>query len=121
MRTGGILLYVREDIPSKSLHKILPSLDTTIDGIFVEIRWHKQKVNYWVPAISKILYHTTYLRKNLNAFLSQYENIIHLGDLNCEPQEKAIIHLREFYNFKNLVKVKTRFKSDLVLTHRNRS
>ena len=38
---GGVIIYVREDIPSKFLRKHLFSND--IEGLFVEINFRKSK------------------------------------------------------------------------------
>ena len=110
---GGILLYVRNDIPSKLLKNIHPP-EIKFGNMFIEITQHKKK---WLiggsynPIKSKIHEHTKYLSKCLDYFLSSYENIIILGYLNCEPFEPAISEFCDSYNLKHLIKVPTCYKN----------
>ena len=66
--------------------------------------------------------------KNLDQFISQYYNIILLGDYNIEPQDKTLIDFCDSCNVKNLVREPSCFKNhinpsciDLILTNRSRS
>ena len=128
---GGILLYIRQDIPSKLLNNFHSTFDTKYENMFVEINLHKRK---WLiggsynPAKATILEHTNYLSKSLDYFSAFYENIIILGDFNSEPGESAISEFCDTYNLKNLINVPTCFKNphkpsciDLILTNRFRS
>ena len=78
---GGILLYIREDIP---LHT-----DDIIEGFYIEISIRKKK---WLLGCSYnphkrfISSHLKELGKNLD-FNSKYGNFILLGDLNAEPTQ----------------------------------
>ena len=120
---GGILLYIREDIPSKL---ILTKM--TIEGFFVEINLRKKRwllccsYNPKKPLISE---HLNEIGKNLDLLLSKYDNFMLIGDLNAEPTEAAVSDFCEIYNLKHLIKDKTCFKNptkptciDLIVTNR---
>ena len=130
-RGGGIILYIRQDIPSKLLSNSHSPFETKYENLFVEINLHKRK---WLiggsynPTKTMIQEHTKYLSKCLDYFSASYENMIILGDFNSEPWEPAISNLCDTYNLKKLIKVPTCFKNplnpsciDLILTNRSRS
>ena len=119
----GILLYIREDIPSKL---ILTKM--TIEGFFVGISLRKKK---WVlccsynPKTSLISKHLNEIGINLTLLLSKYDNFMLIGDLNAEPTEATVSDFCEIYNLKHLIKDKTCFNSptkptciDLIITNR---
>ena len=82
---GGILLYIREDIPSKLLNT-----DLSVEGFFVEIRLRKKT---WLlcssdnPRKNLIVNHLNCIGINLDSQLGQYENFIPMGDFNEEPND----------------------------------
>ena len=109
---GGILLYVREDIPAKELKFIDTQIDLEI--IFIEIIIHKTKWligNFYNPDKSKISNNLEHLSKHMNNYLPFYDNIILHGDFNAEMSENAMIDFCDIYNLKNLIKDKTCFKN----------
>ena len=125
-RGGGLLLYVRNDIPSKVLSTIC--IPTDKECIFIEINLFKKKwiiCGFYNPHKNQIENQVLFLRKSLDYYLSYYDNIIILGDFNSEPTET---HMKEFintYDLKNLVKEPTCYKNplnpsciDLILTNR---
>ena len=74
------------------------------------------------PLISE---HLDEIGKNLDLFLSKYDNFMLMGDLNAEPTEAAFSDFCEIYNLKHLIKEKTCFKNptkptciDLIVTNR---
>ena len=80
---GGVMVYIREDIPSRELK--LHSFSPNVEGIFVEInlrskRWllfagyNNHKVN-----ISSYL---DQLGKGLDIYMGRYEDLLIVGDLN---------------------------------------
>ena len=126
---GGILLYVREDIPSKLLKGT--EFKGNLEAMFVEINLRKKK---WLlscsynPQKSEIRKHLGAVGKNLDLYSSKYENFILLGDFNVEPTEDAMEEFMKAYNLKNLVKGPTCFKNpdkpsciDLILTNKSKS
>ena len=87
---GGILLYVREDIPAKLLSHDFPSAES----FFIEINLHKKK---WLiscsynPHKSNIGKHLEVISRSLDTFPTKYENIILLGDFNaCVDDDEAL-------------------------------
>ena len=82
---GGILLFVREDIPSKI---IKTDRDADFEGIFVEINLRKKN---WLlccsynPYKSNITNHLKNICKTLDKLNSTYDNLVLLGNFNAEP------------------------------------
>ena len=95
---GGLLLYVRQDIPSVNYSH--SHCEKKYENLFIEINLHKKK---WLiggsynPSKSTTLDHTNYLSKCLDYFSTSYDNIIILGDFNCEPSEPAISDFCDIY------------------------
>ena len=108
---GGIMLYVREDIPSK----LLPNnQDSEIENIFLEINLRSKKwliCGTYNPKTSHIKNHLQLLSERFNQYFSKYDNIIALGDFNAEMSKT---HLQEFcatFSLTNLIKESTCFKN----------
>ena len=125
-RGGGLIFYVRNDIPSKELHNISIPIDK--ECIFIEINIFKKKwliCGFYNPQKNQIESQISFLSKSLDYYLSYYDNIVILGDFNSEITET---HMKEFintYDLKNLVNEPTCYKSltnpscvDLILTNR---
>ena len=123
---GGILLYIREDIPSKIIESKM-----NIEGFFVELNLRRKK---WLlccsynPKYFQVTYHLKEIGRVLDILSSNYENILLLGDFTTEPSDTALSNFCEIYNFKNLIKDKTCFKNpekpsciDLIITNRPNS
>ena len=127
-RGGGVIIYVREDIPSKELKK--HNFTKGVEGIFVEVNLRK----------TKLLLFGTYHSKNQEYGLndkdyfeqiglaldvySNYDKFLLAGDFNIEEEESVLKEFLFEYNAKNLVKDRTCFKSienpsciDLFLTN----
>ena len=125
---GGILLYVREDIPCKI---IKTETDAYYEGFFIEINLRKKK---WLLSCSynshknNIGTHLQIIAKTLDKLIASYDNIILLGDFNVEPEEAKMSEFLNMYSLKNLVSQKTCFKNpenpsciNLILTNCSRS
>ena len=123
---GGILLYIRDDIPASLL-----SNSFKIESIFVEINFRKKK---WLicasynPHKSNISNHLHHLSKGLDNYIGNYDNILLSGDFNSEFSEPCLNNFCDIYNLKNLLKEPTCFKNpdnpscvDLFLTNRPRT
>ena len=101
---GGILLFIREDIPSKLIKTKF--LLENFEGFFVEINLRRKK---WLLCCSynshknKISSHLDIISKSLDDFSTTYDNLILLGDFNVEPEEKHMADFLNVYNLKNLV------------------
>ena len=115
---GGILLYVREYVPSK----FIPMKNSTIEGFFIELNLRKKK---WLlcctynPSRSLISDHLSTIGNNIDLLLANYENFVLMGDLNVEGHNGV---------FKESFQVPTCFKNpdfptsiDVLLTTSYRS
>ena len=126
-RGGGIMLYVREDVPSKRIHS---DLSANLECFFVEFNLYKKKwliCSTYNPCESMISNHLDILRKCFDKFLTKYENFIIMGDFNSEPKNDALKEFFNLFDFKNLVKEPTCYKNpenhrliDLIITNRSK-
>ena len=125
---GGLLLYVREHIPSKKLNiNFYPK----IEAFAIEIKLKKKKwfrISSYNPHKSMIVMHLNSVSKQLDALYKKYENILIIGDLNSEISEDVLCEFCCVYNLKNLVKNPTCFKNidrpsciDFILTNKSGS
>ena len=120
---GGIMLYVRADIPSKLLStELLP-----MEGFYVEINLQKKK---WLlccsynPNKNTIKSHIEILHKGLALYSSKYENFIVLGDFNVDMDNSYMTVFCYTYDLNCLIKEPTCYKNpenpsciDLILTN----
>ena len=72
---GGLMLFIREDIPSKLLPNVNPS------GNQLEIKKWLTSRSY-NPNVGLTQNHTVNLNKNLDFYSSKYENLIVKCDFN---------------------------------------
>jgi hypothetical protein len=130
-RGGGVLIYAREDIPSKPLNG--HSFGRNVEGIFIEINLRKSKILFFGGYRSD---HVTYglrgedffgeLSMSLDRY-SNYEKFLIAGDFNMEEGEEVLDDFLSAHGARNLVEP-TCFKSldspsciDLFLTNSSRS
>ena len=126
---GGVIIYVREDIPSKELKD--HTSPNNFEGIFFDINLKKSK---WLvfggynPNKNNITNFTCQLGPILDFYMAKFDNLLLLGDFNSEMSEAPMIEFCETYNLSNLIKGPTCFKNpqnpssiDLILTNRPRS
>ena len=124
---GGLLVYVREDIPSKFIKTELSNRE----GFFIKINLRNKK---WVigcsynPHNAEISSHMNCMGKAIDSLSSRYENFLLIGDFNAEVSDVSMKEFCDIYSFKNLIKEPTCFKNpanpkciDLMLTNRHRS
>ena len=124
---GGILIYIREDIPSKELttkHKF----PDDIEGIFVEMNLRKTKwllFGTYHPPSQVLDYYMNYLERSVDIYSEFYDNFLLLGDFNCEETEPLLSSFLHQYEANSLVKEPTCFKNpdnpsciDLLITNR---
>ena len=87
---GGILLYVREDIPSK----LLLMEENLIEGFFVEIKLQNKKK--WLlscsfnPKKTSLSNLIAELSKSFDLFTAKYERLLFLGDFNAGIEDVSI-------------------------------
>ena len=97
---GGILLYVREDIPSRLLTDY--KIKDNVELFFVEVNIRKKK---WLlscsnnPHKSNISNHLHHLNKDLDVYLKSYDNILIVGDFNSKFIEN---YMNSFCNVNSL-------------------
>lgn len=124
-RGGGVILFIREHIPSKIIEL---EFDPQIEGIAIEINLKKRK---WLllcsynPHKNMIDAHLLSISRQLDKLYNKYENVILMGDFNAEMTEDAMKYFCDSYNLKSLIKEHTCFKSvhnpsciDLILTNK---
>ena len=112
---GGVLVYVREDIPSKQLTK--HTFTKNVEGLFLEINLRKTKLLFFggyrsdheVYGLSKADF-LNQLSFALDKY-SSYERTLLAGDFNIDKEEEVLQDFLLEQNVKNLVKEKTCFKS----------
>ena len=122
---GGVLLYVREDIPCKQLP------GDNIEGIFIEINLRRNKWLLFGGYNNHKLNIQNFLGKlgsNIDRYMSKLEHFLFLGDFNSEVHEEGMRTFCEMYNLRNLIVGPTCFKNplhpssiDVILTNRARS
>ena len=109
---GGMLLYVRDDISSCLLTEY--RLQDNTECLIIEINITKKK---WLfsclhnPNKNDISEHLHGLSKGLDTHISQYDNIILLGDLNVQSSDPVLNDFCAAYNLFSLVKEPTCFKN----------
>ena len=120
---GGILVFIREDIPTK-----LVDSQMEIEGFFIELNLRRKK---WLlccsynPKYSQISHHLKEMGKDLDVLTSKYDNIIPMDDFSAEPAETVVSDFCEIYNLKNIIREKTCSKNlnnssciDLIITNK---
>ena len=99
---GIILVFIREDIPSKLVESQMKT-----EGFFIELNLRRKK---WLlccsynPKYSQISHHLKEIGKDLDVLTSKYENIVLMGDFNAEPTDTALSDFCEIYNYKQAKK-----------------
>ena len=102
---GGILIYVRDNIPSN-----LVKLDQTfenLEGLFVELELYKK--NKWLLSYSYNRHkgnkkeNLPNISKALDELNSKYNNILIVGDLNSEMSEPSLDEFCQVYNLESIV------------------
>ena len=82
---GGLLIFVREDIPAKHLS----SESTPIEGIYVELNFCKR--NWFLcctynPNRKIVTNNLDAVKRSLDPHSIKYDNLMVLGDLNAEVE-----------------------------------
>ena len=109
---GGILIYIREDIPTKLLN--LHTFLFDVEGIFVEINLHKIKwllCGTYNPPNQNDKYIFDFLGRALDIYSDRYDKFLLAGDFNAQVGEPVITTFLQDYDAKNIVKENTCFKN----------
>ena len=127
-RGGGVLIYVREDIPCRELTSHLKP--NNLEGIVLEINLRKVKWLMFVgynPHKENTANFLSQLIPILDQYLSKYDNYLLIGDFNSEVDENIMKEFCDSYNLSNLIKEPTCFMNlnnpssiDVMLTNRPR-
>ena len=110
---GGILVYVRDNIPS-NLVKLDQKLEN-FEGFFIELELSKK--NKWLlsysynPHKGNTKQHLSNISKGLDELNSKYDNILIIGDLNTEMSEPSLNEFCQTYNLESIVNKPTCFKN----------
>ena len=123
LKEGGVILYVREDIPSN----LIAFEEKPNESLFIEINLRNTKMLIncsYNPHKSEIKKHLTALRHSLDSHSSKYDKVLILGDFNVGIEEANMQSFCESYNVKSLIKQSTCYKNpdkptciDLILTN----
>ena len=123
---GGIILYIREDIPSR-----LVSTDSNqVEGFFVEINLRNKKkwlLCCFYNAKKDLIRQNLYaLSKSIDVF--KYDNLLSLGDFNAGVEDTSVKNFCRSYNLTSMINKPTCYKNpdrpsciDLILTNCPRS
>ena len=126
--SGGLLVFIREDIIGKILEGIRIPKDIQVIPLEINIR----KTNWLIlPIYKKPTQDPRYFVDNISNIVDGFgksrENVLILGDFNMEAQEKDIAPLLEMHQLYSLHKGPTCFKTtngrciDLKLTNKKHS
>lgn len=126
---GGLLVYIKENIPAKILNN--NDLATDIEGLFIELSFKKDKwllFGTYHPPNQCPVHYFTELGRVLDSYLTSYDKYLLVGDFNREVIDT---HMQNFilnFGLNNIVKDKTCFKNsnnpsciDLFLTNKPKS
>ena len=125
---GGLLVYIKEDIPSKQLKSF--KFQDDIECIGFEINLRKKKwafFSIYRPPTQSQPYFFAQLSTAIDHYTDKYESFIVVGDFNAMETEQELGDFMDLFAFKNLVKEPTCFKSgnprciDLILSNRGRN
>ena len=109
---GGVLIYVREDIPCKQLTKYI--LPDDIEGIFVEINLRKTKwllFGRYRPPRQQAEYFLKHVNYALDTYRRTFDKFLLGGDFNIEETDPIMSEFLFKNDSKHLVQQKTCFKS----------
>ena len=109
--SGGVTVFVREDIPSKFLTK--HNFTSDVEGLFVELNFRKSKwllFGIYHPPAQKDQYFFNCTDKALDTY-NNYDNVLLSGDFNAEDGEPCLSNFLYQHYLYNLAKVGTCFKN----------
>ena len=109
---GGLLVYVREDIPCKILKEY--TREKPIENLFIEINLRSRKLLLscsYNPKTNLIADHLHCIGRGIYLYSSKYNDFVVLGDLNTEVSNLVMEQFCASCNLKSLIKEPTCFKS----------
>ena len=126
--SGGLLLYVRSNLPSRELRDF--SCSPSLQAIPIELTLKDRKwliISVYNPYCYLGLEFTNNLSDLLDYYLQKYDNCLIIGDMNLEESNIHLKNILNDYNLTNLIRKNTCFKSsrgtciDLILTNKKAS
>ena len=111
-RSGGLLLYVSEDIPSRLLKK--KSIPCDIQLIPIELNFRKQKwlcICIYRPPLQNLNYFLEHLSNVISYYMIDYENVVIMGDFNATSFDLENASFLSNYDLSSLIKSPTCYKS----------
>ena len=108
---GGLLLYIRDFIPTKLLKH---DFGTNIENLSVEINLRKRKWFFngsYNPHKSKTLNQLNYLNLVFNKYSKIYDNFIFMGDFNVSMSDKAMEGFCSLNSLESLISKPTCYKN----------
>ena len=126
--TGGLLTYVKSNLPSRQLTSVPVPCD--IQCILIEINLRKQKwllLSIYRNPSQNLRYFLNGISSLLDYYSTTYENIVILGDFNNVTTSVEISSFMADYCLYSLINTPTCFKSvngrciDLILTNKKHS
>ena len=125
-KSGGLLVYINKDIPSRRLTKF--EIPSDIQIIPFELNLRKKKwliiACYKLPSMEN-KYFFTHLNNIISYYLKVYDTYLLIGDFNLETNNNILKDFMIGNNLTSLIKQATCFKSltnpsciDLILTNK---
>ena len=102
---GSVMIFVKEDIPSKVLTK--RNFPSDVEGLFVQLSFRKPEwllFRTYHPPAQNDQYIFNCIDKTLDVY-GNYDNILLAGDLNAEnakPCSSNLLYQHDLYNLVNI-------------------
>ena len=112
-KSGGLLVYINNNIPSRQLNLFATAED--IQLICIEINLRKQKwllISIYRPPKQSLSYFIKNLTSLVDFYSKDYKNILINGDFNASPENPDIQRFLDANDFYNHHSFKTCWKSD---------
>ena len=108
---GGVMIYIRDDIPSRFLLKHVFPSDT--EGLYIELNFRKCKwllLGTYHPLSQSDQYYLNNLDKLLDTY-SNYEKTLLVGDFNAQTTDHYLSSFLYRHELSSIVKESTCFKN----------
>lgn len=126
--SGGLLIYVNKQLPSRRLHRCPIAADIQVVMVELNLRKHKWLLlTIYRPPSQTAKYFLDNLSMIIDFYSTIYENVVILGDFNSTPDSPEISTFMSDYSLHSLINSPTCFKSvdgrciDLILTNKKHS
>ena len=110
-KDGGIILYIREDMPSR----LVSTESSEVEGFSLEINLqNKKKWLLWCsynPKKDLITQHLYVLSKSIDVFTSKYDNLLFIGDFNARLEDTSVKNVCRSYNLTSMINQPTCYKN----------